>query len=228
MATITAQTILDRATTILQDATNVRWTASELLGWLNDGQREIVLIKPDSFTKNQSMVLVAGTKQQIPSDGIMLIDVVRNMGVDGTTAGNAIRVVSREVLDAVNPDWHVQASNVVAKHFFFDPRDPKRFYVYPKSPGTNYVELVYSASPTDVAAVGNVITLDDIFMGALIDYVLYRAYSKDAEFAANKELAVGHYQAFANALGVKSQTQTATNPNVSQMPFNPNVPGAAK
>jgi hypothetical protein len=227
MPTVTAQQIVDRAEKLIQDETNVRWPEAELLGWLNDGQREIVLAKPDAYTKNQALQLAAGTKQALPTDGLMLLDVVRNMGTDGTTAGAAIRVVSREVMDAQNPNWHTDTASATVKHYVFDPRDPKRFYVWPKSAGTNYVEIMYAAIPADVL-IGATITLDDIFMGALIDYILYRAYSKDTEYAGNVNRAGTHYQAFANALGLKSAAQMASNPNLTHVPFNPLVPGAAK
>ena len=228
MATITAQQIIDKVEIILQDSTNVRWAESELLGWLNDGQREIVLLRPESYAKNESKQMTAGTKQALPATGVMLIDVVRNMGVNGSTAGNAVRVVTREIMDSQNPAWHAETPAAAIKHFMFDPRDPKNFYVYPPSDGTTYIEIVYAAAPTDVNAVGNTITLDDIYMGPLIDYILYRAYSKDAEFAANATLASAHYQMFTNALTAKGANIMANNPNISTTPFNPNVPGGAK
>jgi len=227
MATLTAQNLIDRVKIILQDTTSVRWAESELLTWLNDGQREVVLLKPDAYVKNQSLLLVSGTKQAIPSDGVMVVDVVRNMSTNGTTAGASIRIVSREILDSQVSSWHVDTASTTVKHYVFDPRDPKRFYVYPKSDGTNYVELIYSAAPADIL-IAATLTLDDIYANALIDYICYRAYLKDVTFAGNDARAAARYQAFVGALGVKSSQQVVNNPNMSQLPFNPNVPGAAK
>lgn len=232
MATITAQSILDKAGIILQDTTGVRWpVGTEQLGWLNDGQREVVLIRPQASVTNAAVQLTSGaTKQTLPATGIMLIDVTRNMGAAGITAGRAIRLVSREVLDAQSPTWHSDTnSDGVIKHFVYDPRDPKTFYVYPKAPATTwYVELVYSSSPSDVSTLGGTISIDDIYANALLDYVLYRAYSKDAEYAQNAQLAAAHYAAFQNALGVKTSQEVAQNPNLTAGSFNPNVAGAAR
>jgi hypothetical protein len=75
------------------------------------------------------------------------------------------------------------------------------------------VELVYSSSPTDVPSVGSTITLDDVYANAIIDFMLYRAYSKDAEYAANREYAKQHYQSFMTSLGLKAQTDQSVNPN---------------
>lgn len=219
MATTKVVDLLTKASTLIQDATNVRWPQTEMLGWLNDGQREVVLLRPQASVTNAAVQLTAGqTKQTLPTNGILLIDVVRNMGSGGSTAGRAIRLVSREVLDAQSPTWHSDANaDGLVKHFTYDQRDPKTFYVFPKAPATAwYVELVYSSAPTDcTAGASDVIQIDDIYANALLDYVLYRAYSKDAEYAQNAQLAVAHYQAFQGALGVKTAQETATNPNTA-------------
>lgn len=213
MATITAQTQVERARIIIQDDTGVRWPDSELLGWLNDGQREIVVLKPDSSVNNENLQLVEGTKQEIPAAGISLVDVIRNMGTDGSSPGKSVRLINRKVLDEQLPDWHSATPNAVADHFAFDDRDPKHFYVYPPQPSVNqgYVEIVYSSSPAD-AALGDVISVDDVYANALVDYMLYRAYSKDKDYAGNGGRASAHYQAFLRALGLKEQAERATEP----------------
>lgn len=229
MGTLTAQSIIDKAATILQDATNVRWTSNELLGWLNDGQRQIALMRPDASVTTGNVTLVSGTKQSLPAGGLRLLDVVRNMGVGGATAGDAVRLVDREILDTQVPGWHYTTASTTIKHFIFDGRNPKVFYVYPPATGTSpTVEAIYSVSPSDVAAAGNTITLDDIYQNPLLDWVLYRAFSKDAEYAANEELAKKHVSAFMAALGAKTEVDIATSPNKNAPPFNPNSAGGVR
>ena len=231
MATTQVNSLIARAGALVQDATNVRWPTEEWLDWLNDGQIEVVLNRPDASVKNVAFVLSAGsTKQSLPSDGIILIDVTRNMGATGSTPGNAIRITTREVLDAQRPTWHSDANAIgYIQHYMYDPRDPKNFYIYPKAPATAWqVELVYSSSPT-AASIGGAIQIDDVYANALLDYMLYRAYSKDAEYAANANLALAHYQAFSNSLGVKFNSSAMNNPNttISSVGYNPMVPAAS-
>lgn len=216
MATITGTNIVERAAIVLQDTTGVRWPQTEeLLLWLNDGQREIVLRKPDAYAQNEVVALVAGTKQSIPAAGIQLLDVIRNMGTGGSTPGRAITRIDREILDEQRPNWHTETASAETKHFTFDTRDPKRFYVYPPQHATpGRVEIVYASSPTNLLALGSTISLDDIYSGPLLDYILYRAYSKDADLTPSApQRAVAHYNAFLSALGAKSQVEQAVNPN---------------
>lgn len=229
MATVPVASVLSRVAVLLQDPTNIRWPQSELVDWLNDGQREVVLLKPNAFVKNVSVQLAAGTKQALPADGLSLVDMPRNMGTDGNTPGVVVRATSREILDAVIPTWHSTAASATAKHFCYTPLDPKTFYVFPPQPASarGYVEIIYAAAPAD-ASLGGTITLDDIYVTALVAYILYRAYSKDAEFAANAQLATAYYAQFTALLQGKATAEAATNPMQALAPMNPNLPGADK
>jgi len=219
MGTKLASDIITRARTIFQDDTGTRWVDAEELNWLNDGQREIVLLRPEANVVNETMLLALGTKQSIPALGIKLIDVTRNMvGVGQTTAGKVIRLIKREVLDSTIPTWHSDAANAVGEvdHFLFDHRDPKSFYVYPQPPATpNGIEIIYSASPADVTLVTNPITLDDIYANAILDYMLYRSYLKDADFSGNINRVTLHKNAFMQSLGLKAQSDVETDPNAA-------------
>ena len=165
---ITAQSIIRRAVETLQDPTSVRWPISELVRYLNDGQREVVLYRPDSMVMSTSRSLTTGTRQTLPN-GSKLIEVVRNTG--GTK--RAIRMVNREILDAQTPGWHAIAGADDVLHFMYDPRDPRVFYVYPPATTNTKLDIVYAAYPTDIAepadgatytAVTGNISLPDIYV----------------------------------------------------------------
>lgn len=219
MATVKIADILNKVETILQDDTNVRWTAGELLGWANDAYREIVMARPDLNTATGTMTCAEGTRQVLTTafaNALRLIDVVRNVA-SGSTKG-AVRLISRKILDDQRRDWHDVASKAInIEYFMFDPRLPKEFLVYPPATTTTQLEVVYSSVPTGHTISGNtvpdeVIKVDDSWANCMIDYILYRAYSKDAEYAANSQRAAAHYQAMQASLGVKTQSDQAVTP----------------
>ena len=221
---IAAQALIRRVVETLQDTTSIRWPVAELVRYLNDGQREIIVHRPDAMVTNASVSLASGTKQSLPANGAKLIDVVRN------SAGNrrAIRMCAREILDAQSPGWHKLSGVTEIVHFMFDPRDPKVFYVYPPAAASGAaVDLVYSALPTDIAepaagtdfgAVTGNISVPDIYSNALQDYVLYRAYTKDSQYAGNEARAQARYAAFANALGIEIKATVAVAPSAAGNP----------
>ena len=223
--TVSVNSVVDRVQTVLQDTTGVRWpVTSELILWVNDAQREIALMKPDASAVNTTVTLVDGTKQSIPTAGNRLLKVVRNMSAaSGGTGKRAVRLVDREVLDSQSPDWHdpsvtgAAAHTSVVKHYIYDESNPRNFYVYPGVSGNAYLEIIYSANPSTVAA-GDNLSLPDIYANAVMNYGLYMAYMKDAEFAGNATRATTHYQLFTTAVTGKGAVDAITNPNMERRP----------
>lgn len=227
--TILASEIFQRTSRILLDETNVRWPLSELRLWLNDGLREIAIVKPTSSSTSIIYTLNPGTYQKLSSNYMSVLRVTRNLKSSATSprvGGRAVRVVDRVVMDSQLPDWHDTTKTPAAKtvkNVIFDAADPTSFYVYPPNDGTGYVEAIVSKVPTAVSApaapadpedIANyAVSLDilDIYANALVDYVLYRAYSKDAAFAGNAQRASAHYAQMANALGVSIQNDLSIN-----------------
>ncbi len=221
MATKTAQDVLDRVVKQLQDDTNVRWTEAELLDYINDGQRDVVRLRPDASVSNIPIQLTVNeTLQSIPATGERFIKLTRNMGSDGSTPGNAISVVEMDVLDQQNRGWHGDAGVTVVKHFCFLDEDPTKFYNFPRSHASTqvWVQALFSIAPTDVANAAAVIGVSDLYMGSLIDYCLFRAFNKDAEYAANQTKSDKHLSNFAEFLGMKRAMDTSINPNVTAPP----------
>lgn len=219
---VTVASVIDRVEQILQDTTSIRWPEAELVLWVNDAQREIALLKPDASAANETITLAAGTKQSIPTGGNRLLRAVRNMSAaSGGTGKRSVRLVSREILDAQTPDWHDSsvtgdaAHTDVVKHYIYDEQNPRNFYVYPGVSGNAYLEIIYSANPATVTASDN-LSIPDIFANAVMNYVLYMAYMKDAEYAGNQQRAGSHYQLFTASVTGKAQIDVVTNPNTDK------------
>jgi len=205
---VTAQDIANRVEILLQDETNIRWSEDELLGWIADAERETVALNPSAYTESSTVSLTSGTRQQLPSRAMRLIDVVRNVD------GRAVRIVERKVLDEQRPDWHTESQASEAKHFTHDARDPRSFFVYPPSDGNGSVEAVYSAAPPALTFVGDNIALDELYMPALVNYTAFRALSKDAEYTASQQ-AANYYTMFQQFVQARAQMDGHTMPGSS-------------
>jgi hypothetical protein len=207
----TAQAIIDRARILLNDAVNsvaYRWPDAELLKWLNDGQRFIVIVRPDSAATTAALTLVDGTKQSVPTDGLRLLDIVRN-----NTTSKAVRYVDRHILDTSIPDWHNVKASFSVTNWVYDNRVPLTFYVYPPAKAGAALEIVYSKMPTDCATVNSNIFLPDIYAEPLLNYVMFRAYSKDTENATNPQLAASYLALLGSQLGIKTTMDAAYGPD---------------
>lgn len=224
--------IVKRAQTILQDTTATRWPLTELQGWLNDSYKEIVILRPDANAASATVSLAAGARQKCHDAGsvnlpnlLRVLDVVRN--IHASSDKRAIRRTDRKILDDQRPTWYTDTATYSIQHYIYDDRNPHEFMVYPPATAGATIELVYSSVPTshnlteaELSSSSEVIRLDDIYANAMLDYILYRAYSKDAEYAANGQRAQAHYAAFSGALGAKTTADTTVSPN-SMAPATP-------
>lgn len=226
----TGREIMERAGVLLNDEEHVRWTLSELADWINEAVRATVLAMPSASTESRVLTLQAGTLQEVPQDGdrkaLRLLDIPRNLksSAEPRLGGRIVTRTNRATLDAQSPYWHDKSRTPYRKevrHFVFDDLNPLEYYVYPGNDGTGTVEAVLSVLPVPLTASGDVdalgswagdIGLPEPFSVPLLDYVLYRAQSKDDD-GASAGRAAAHYQQFATAVGLKIAVNRAHSPN---------------
>lgn len=203
--------VIARCNAILYDQLKVRWPNSELLDWFNAGQVAIVTVRPDAHVGREDHNCVLGTAQSLPDDAIRLVRIIRNVG------GPALKFMAMDQLDLQIPDWHDESWPVTECEFYsYIDKDPRRFYLYPAPKAGHKVQLIYSKAPAKVAVTDFVtdattITLPDTYADPLVDYVLYRAFSKDSDFA-NGQRAAAHYSAMMTAIQGKTEADAGMSP----------------
>lgn len=211
--TVAASSIIDRVRIQLIDlGSQKRWDDSELLKWLSDGQRTICEINPASTITRATVSLVAGTRQALPADANMLLNVIRNMNSDLLTAGRAVRAAAMDLMDTYNPSWHTDTPNRVVQNFVYDIDERWTFYVYPPNDGAGKVELTYSINPEELTALTDNIIVRDNYQTALFDYVMFRALQKDSDFAAGTQQAAVYLSLFNATMGFTEAGTAQQNP----------------
>lgn len=224
--TISAQSVIQRATDLLQDQTSVRWPVRELIRWLNDAQRSIVKARPDAMNTTATVTLAAGTRQDLDNMSLTpapakLIEITRNMAA--TSTKGAVTLINRKILDAQTPGWHNVTPGVNVIHYMFDGRDPKTFYVYPPATTSAQLEVMYSAYPTDIADVADgatygaissdqYLSLPDIYADDVLNLIMAKAYLKDADYAGNAEKAAAYLGMVKESLGAEVAATVAVGP----------------
>jgi hypothetical protein len=222
---LTANDVIARATLLLNDkgnavigvAANTRWSVAELLEWVSDAQRQIVLMRPNALNVVAKVPLASGTRQTIPADGWLMLGATRNLTAAGG-AGRAVREVKRDVLDAFNPDWHTDTATPAVKNYLYDVQDQRAFYVYPPNDGTGNLEVNYSGMPVQLTDVTSPLQLDQIYLTPMVDYTCFRALSKDAEFAGGASLASQFLAAFNAAIMGRDQAEKEDSPDATFSP----------
>lgn len=196
---------------LLNDNDEISWHSDELVAWINDAQKEICVYKPDAYVANE-VVNAEGSKQSLPTGGLTLINVLSNQR--GGVSGRVIRHIPKKVLDIQRPGWQTTAAESEAKVYTFDPRDQKHFYLWPPLSTGGAIEIVYAKTPEEITSLDSLL-VDDIYATAVTSYVLFRAYSKDADYAADDSRATAAYNHFIALMTGKESGERAHEPKSS-------------
>jgi len=208
--------ILARVRKKLNDPNATAWTDnSDLIPALNEALQALISYRPDAASFTTMMLLVAGTRQTLPSDGVRLLKVIRNRGQNGLSdAGRAIRKADMLVQDALIPDWHETTGQTVVDEYFYDSITPKDFYVYPPAPVSPVigVDISYVRVLPTITAGTDTLPVDDYFAPAIQEWMLYSIMGSDDEQNPNYAVARSHQSTFFQLLQIKASSDGAVNP----------------
>lgn len=214
----TYQSIIDNAEVLLQDEatdqTLRRWKETELLTWAKEGEHQIVKEKPDANPVVTSTLLSAGSQQAIAATDLQLLDVLCNMGTDGSTRGDVVSVVERSLMNTIEPGWMKKTAANVVTHVIYDvKRAPRLYWVYPPSTGSNYLEIMTAQLPANSSKViGDNIILSDEYSLPLMHFIIAMAFAKDADIPQSAELMQAHMAIFLQYLGKRDVLEHSLNP----------------
>jgi hypothetical protein len=127
-----------------------------------------------------------------------------------------VSLISEEQLNDFDPNWYAAPSQAAAKHYVFDPLEPKAFDVYPPVQAGKKVLGVWSALPADIDDGTDPISLDDIYEMPLVHLTCYGYYLRDSQEPSNQVLAKGHLDAAVMMLLGKTASDENTDPATSQ------------
>ncbi|RLM26502.1 hypothetical protein BIY29_05435 [Brenneria alni] len=203
----TINDIIGRANTLLMDSLWLRWPKSELLDYFNDAINAVIIMRPDAGSSIEIFDCAPGTRQQIPDGAIRLLEITRVIG------GRAIQPFPRDALDYQYPDWHSMTGPI--ERYCYDEQTPQTFFVFPGALAgvqleVNVARLPAPASISDLGPINvREFPIDDLYVNPVLEWIIFRAFSKDSENGNNAAFASQHYQTFVDLLGVKTQTDTA-------------------
>lgn len=182
----------------LNDANGESWSLTELLTYLNDGLQVMTQYVPREFTTVVTQTLVAGAKQDLPAQGLFIIEVLAAVDSDDSYLDVPFET-SKQNLSLGNASWR-QAAPGVTEEWAKDPQDPTIYWVSPPAVNNAKLEIEFVQRPATLN-INGVLTISKPYEAALADYVLHRAFSKDTDYAGNGGLASLHWNKFLTGVG---------------------------
>jgi hypothetical protein len=201
---VTPADVITEARNILQDVdTPNRYSDADLLKFVNQTIKRMVVLRPDLFGEIGDIPTTAGTAvQSLPSDALRLIDIFQVKG------GNAVTEVDRETMARYAPDW-MNATAGSPVNFMRHIKNAEKFFLYPPPVSGTVLVGEYSKVPADYALADTITAPSEAFFPTIIDGVVWLAESIDDE-AVNSERAKFFLQLFTTQLSDSLQSRVVT------------------
>ena len=201
---MTPAEVITEVRSILQDAdTPYRYSDTDLLGFVNQTIKRMVVLRPDLFGVIGDIPTTAGSAvQSLPSDALRLIDIFQVKG------GNAVTEVDRETMARYAPDW-MNATAGSPVNFMRHVKNSERFFLYPPPTAGTVLVGEYAQVPADYALTDTITTPSDAFFPTIIDGTVWLAESIEDE-AVNSKRAEFFLQLFTSQLSASLQSRTVT------------------
>jgi hypothetical protein len=195
---------------------HVRWTVDELAAHLTEAVAVMAALKPTLFTAFQPIRLAPGAVQSVPPQYTELIDVLYNLNQDGTQGALVTQASFTAARALGRPSCADTRGGYEVRSYTTHPDNDTYFYVDPAVPAGQRDAAVWAlvrlaptviTAPTDAVVMAN--TTPETYRGALLDWILYRAWAKDTESTESFQKSQAHYKAFMSFLGVPPRDKDA-------------------
>jgi hypothetical protein len=162
-----------------------------MLTYVNGGILECATLRTELFSTIGDLICTPGQCEQ----GITFDDAVALLEVLCIHDGTGLTVFNIDTMNAFNPSWRADTAGPARQWARF-ANDPLKFFVYPKAPLTvQILDVRYVRNPSTFTIDEEIDEVPAVFKTALVDYVVFRASSKDDEHIGDGR-AAAFYQAF--------------------------------
>jgi hypothetical protein len=179
MSALSVADILTRVQRQFGDEAGVQVTQADVIRWINDAQREIVMQHEGLYETTATASTVAGTAEvALPADNISLQEVLY-MGAGDSSYFNLRYVTADEHasmyfdLGSGDPVYYIRSSNGYVT-----------LLPTPDSSLTDSIKFVYNRYSQDVAAVGDALDVPEYYHQVILEYCLMKAYEMDENWEA--------------------------------------------
>ena len=188
---------------IQDENTPQRYSDAVLLSFSNQALRRIAVLRPDLFAKIATMTCTENEAiQSAPTDSLRIMEVFSVSG------GNGCIEVNRETLDQSYPQWMNDTASA-AVNWMRHTRNANKFFIYPKAPAGQVLDIEYSQSPPTYDGTTTVDLISDAYFPVVVDATIFLAESVDNEHINSKRADI-FYKSFTQSLAVNAQSKVAT------------------
>ena len=174
----TGNDIATRVRASFGDVSGAQLGDSNILLWINDGQREIVNSNPILRASKLTNLVKNQADYTFPSDKVLVIEAVY---IDGFPIDNATPQEAREFIQKADP---AAAATAERPQIWYERAGVITFWPKPNKDITNGLKLEYIKSPTMLTSLGSAVGIPDRYFNELVNYVIGQSLEMDENYDA--------------------------------------------
>lgn len=170
------------------DEASVQVTEEDIIRWVNDGQREIIM-KTEDLLQSQGVTSTVNGQQDYTVPENMLI--LRSIHYKPIGLSSFIRLQSLSMaeFDDYIDGWDGTSYSTSEPVVYCTYGGFIKFFPIPMIDGSDNLKIRYSRRPADVTLTSDTIDLPDEYFNSLVSYVLSQAFQLDEDWGSSQNLA---------------------------------------
>lgn len=176
--------VFDRVKRIFGDESAVQLTDADIIRWINDAQREIVMHSQNLLEKIGTINTVEGQDEYAFPADLLILRSIRYKN-DSMQSYSSLQFRSLQDFDTYINGWDGS---------FYGTNDPLVYTTYentiyvfptPNVSTTSGLKVLYSRKPVDVTDSLDPLDLPEAYHNAVVKYCLTRAYEMDEDYESS-------------------------------------------
>lgn len=174
----TGTDVATRVRSAFGDTSGAQLADSNILLWINDGQREIVNSNPILRDTKTTDLISGQADYTFPSDKVLIVEAIY---IDGYPVDNLSAQEAREFIKKQDP---AAVSAAERPAIWYERAGVITFWPKPNKTIANGFKLEYIKNPTALSTLASAVSIPDRYFNELVNYVIAQSLEMDENFDA--------------------------------------------
>jgi hypothetical protein len=183
MSTLTVLDVKTRVKRKFGDESGVQLTDADILRYINDSQRKIVMRNDSLLEKSSTANTQAGIQEYSFPIDMLKFKSLKYKGT-GDIAYRPMQGMTLNELDLYVDSWDSNVSSLAVPIMYAVHAGKFQVYPVPQDTVANAFKVYYCRKPTDMVLDADVIDLPELYHDTVVDLVLQDAYEMDEDWNA--------------------------------------------
>ena len=210
--TRTVQDVLTSVKRQFGDESGVQITDSDIIRWVDDAQREVMMNNPEINAAVVSVNITAGQPLYPVLINVPDIDTIHSVHFDGAILRNMTFLQAQEYI--IKNTTNDQRGTPT---FWYEYAGTINLWPVPDTSITGGLKIFYSAAPAEITTLGQLLSIPDSYFNAVVTYCMKQAMNMDENFQAAQSYDQ-QFEILMQKMSNRTQSESNQYPTITLLP----------